>query len=134
MAMEYRMIEFVSYEGKFPNLCEGLLVVRIDGKLYAFSPYYDSMYRSFLNRFNRTEALEDDSITKVSGFYLRSGGYIDWGEDGENPKIVKGKWIIDDKAMKLENGERFILSGEQKSELEKVINQNIEFGCCGGCV
>lgn len=113
---------------------EGLLVVRIDGRLYAFSPYYDSMYRSFWNRFNRTEALEDDSITKVSGFYLRSGGYIDWGEDGENPKIVKRKWIIDDKAMKLENGERFTLSGEQKSELEKVINQNIEFGCCGGCV
>ena len=133
--MEYRMIEFVSYEGKFPNLCEGLLVIRIDGRLYALSPYQnDSMYRSFWNRFNRTEALEDDSITKVSGFYLRSGGYIDWGEDGENPKIVKGKWIIDDKAMKLENGVRFILSGEQKSELEKVINQNIEFGCCGGCV
>ena len=128
------MIEFVSYDGKFPNLCEGLLVVRIDGRLYAFSPYYDSMYRSFWNRFNRTEALEDDSITKVFGFYLKSGGYIDWGEDGENPKIVKGKWIIDDKAMKLENGERFILSGEQKSELEKVINQNIEFGCCGGCI
>ena len=128
------MIEFVSYEGKFPNLCEGLLVVRIDGRLYAFSPYYDSMYRTFWNRFNRTEALEDDSITKVSGFYLRSGGYIDWGEDGENPKIVKRKWIIDDKAMKLENGVRFILSGEQKSELEKVINQNIELGCCGGCV
>lgn len=128
------MTEFVSYEGKFPNLCEGLLVVRIDGRLYAFSPYYDSMYRSFWNRFNRTEALEDDSITKVSGFYLRSGGYIDWGEDGENPKIVKRKWIIDDKAMKLENGVRFTLSGEQKSELEKVINQNIELGCCGGCV
>ena len=128
------MIEFVSYEGKLPNLCEGLLVVRIDGRLYAFSPYYDSMYRSFWNRFNRTEALEDDSITKVSGFYLRSGGYIDWGEEGENPKIVKRKWIIDDKAMKLENGVRFILSGKQKSELEKVINQNIEFGCCGGCV
>lgn len=128
------MIEFVSYEGKFPNLCEGLLVVRIDGRLYAFSPYYDSMYRTFWNRFNRTEALEDDSITKVSGFYMRSGGYIDWGEDGENPKIVKRKWIIDDKAMKLENGVRFILSGEQKSELEKVINQNIELGCCGGCV
>ena len=129
------MIEFVSYDGKFPTLCESLLVVRIDARLYAFSPYQnESMYRSFWNRLDRMGVLEDDSITKVSGFYLRSGGYIDWGEDGENPKIVKGKWIIDDKAMKLENGERFILSGEQKSELEKVINQNIEFGCCGGCI
>ena len=129
------MIEFVSYDGEFPTLCEGLLVVRIDGRLYAFSSYSnESMYRSFWNRHNRMEVLEDNSITKVFGFYLESGGRIDWGDDGESPEIVQGEWIIDDKAMKLENGERFILSGEQKSELEKVINQNIEFGCCGGCV
>lgn len=129
------MIEFVSYDGKFPTLCEGLLVVRIDGRMYAFSPYSnESMYRSFWNRYNRMEVLEDNSITKVFGFYLESGGRIDWGDDGESPKIVEGKWTIDDETMKLENGVRFILSGEQKSELEKVINQNIEFGCCGGCI
>ena len=79
------------------------------------------------------EVLEDNSITKVFGFYLESGGYIDWGEDGESPEIVQGEWTIDE-TMKLENGVRFILSGEQKSELEKVINQNIELGCCGRCV
>lgn len=119
----------------FTNLCEGLLVVRIDGRLYAFSPYSDRfMDRGFWSRDNRTEILEDDSITKVFGFYLESGGRIDWDDKGENPKIIQGKWIIDDKSMKLENGVRFILSGEQKSELEKMINQNIEFGCCGGCV
>lgn len=129
------MIEFVSYDGEFPTLCSGLLVVRIDGRMYALGPYSDrSRYRGFWSRSNRTEILEDDRIIKVFGFYLESGGRIDWGDDGENPKIVEGKWIIDDKAMKLENGERFILSGEQKSELEKVINQNIELGCCGGCV
>ena len=80
------------------------------------------------------EVLEDDNITQVFGFYLESGGHVDWGENRESPKIVEGKWTIDDETMKLENGVRFILSGEQKSELEKVINQNIEFGCCGGCV
>lgn len=129
------MIEFVSYDGKFPTLCEGLLVVRIDGRLYAFSPYSnESLYRSFWNRLDRMEVLEDDNITKVFGFYLESGGHIDWGENRESPKIVEGKWTIDDETMKLENGVRFILSGEQRSELEKVINQNIEFGCCGGCV
>ena len=129
------MIEFVSYDGEFPTLCSGLLVVRIDGRMYALCPYSDrSLYRGFWNRYNRTEILEDDRIIKVFGFYLESGGRIDWGDNGESPKIVQGEWTIDDETMKLENGVRFILSGEQKSELEKVINQNIEFGCCGGCV
>ena len=128
------MIEFVSYDGEFPTLCSGLLVVRIDGRMYALCPYSDrSLYRGFWSRYNRTEILEDDRIIKVFGFYLESGGRIDWGDDGERPEIVQGEWTIDDETMKLENGVRFILSGEQKSELEKVINQNIEFGCCGGC-
>lgn len=26
------MVEFVSYDGRYPNLCHGQLVVRIDGK------------------------------------------------------------------------------------------------------
>lgn len=26
------MVEFVSYDGRYPNLCQGQLVVRIDGK------------------------------------------------------------------------------------------------------
>lgn len=129
------MIEFVSYDGEFPTLCSGLLVVRIDGRMYALGPYSDrSLYRGFWSRYNRTEILEDDRIIKVFGFYLESGGRIDWGDDGESPEIFQGEWTIDDETMKLENGVRFILSGEQKSELEKVINQNIEFGCCGGCV
>ena len=129
------MIEFVSYDGEFPTLCSGLLVVRIDGRMYALGPYSDrSLYRGFWSRYNRTEILEDDRIIKVFGFYLESGGRIDWGDDEESPEIVQGEWTIDDETMKLENGVRFILSGEQKSELEKVINQNIEFGCCGGCV
>lgn len=27
------MVEFVSYDGRFPNLCSGKLVLRIDGKV-----------------------------------------------------------------------------------------------------
>lgn len=28
------MIEFVSYDGKYPNLCSGTLVLKVDGKTY----------------------------------------------------------------------------------------------------
>lgn len=78
------MIEFVSYDGKFPTMYEGLLVVRIDGRMYAFSPYSnESMYRSFWNRYNRMEVLEDNSITKVFGFI--------WSHEGELTGVTTEK-------------------------------------------
>lgn len=32
------MVEFVSYDGSFPNLCSGTLVLRIDGRERTFPP------------------------------------------------------------------------------------------------
>lgn len=33
------MVEFVSYDGDFPNLCSGTLVLRIDGEEVMFPKY-----------------------------------------------------------------------------------------------
>lgn len=33
------MVEFVSYDGDFPNLCSGTLVLRIDGEKVTFPKY-----------------------------------------------------------------------------------------------
>lgn len=33
---ETKHVEFVSYSGKYPNLCSGVLTLRIDGLTYAF--------------------------------------------------------------------------------------------------
>ena len=30
------MVEFVFYSGEYPNLCRGVLVLKIDGHQYAF--------------------------------------------------------------------------------------------------
>ena len=33
------MIEFIAYDGDYPNLCSGLLLVSMDNIKYAFCPY-----------------------------------------------------------------------------------------------
>ena len=71
------MIDFISYDGEYPNLCSGLLLVSIDGVKYALCPYVDY----FWNEKNRKEILEDDSIIKVYGFYMISGGSCSYNDE-----------------------------------------------------
>jgi len=86
----------IKYDGAYPILCSGSLVVFIDGKEWRFPDYC-----------------------------LSSGGYVefddDWHEDvGEGPWSVS-KWPKD-------------FPDGLKSIVLEAINDNIEHGCCGGCV
>lgn len=88
------MIEFISYDGAYPNLCNGVLKLRIDDEEVIFPKYS-----------------------------LCSGGTVIFNDDWEE-FVTVGGWHVD-------VPERF---AAQKEEIEEVVNENVEWGCCGGCV
>lgn len=59
------MVEFVSYDGAFPNLCSGILVLRINGAERQFPRYS-----------------------------MHSGGSVWFGENWEE-HVMSGLWSID---------------------------------------
>lgn len=99
------MVEFVSYDGKYPCLCFGKLVVNIDGKEVSFGYSSGCDYTKF--------------------WY--SGGNCGFNHDYSESYVNSGPWIVDEDD----------LPEEYKSyakELMYVLNDNVEFGCCGGCL
>ena len=89
------MVEFVSYNGKWPCLCNGTLIIKVDGKSYSFN---DAMISG--------------------GRICRDDSWDMWSE--------KGDWEID-------LGEHPELE-PYKEEITRVVNENVEHGCCGGCI
>lgn len=62
-------IEFISYTGKYPNLCSGVLTLKIDDKIVHFG--YEEDYEPF----------------------WESGGRC--GFDGDGGYCYGGEWVID---------------------------------------
>lgn len=102
-------VEFMSYTGSYPNLCSGILTVKIDGKIVKFG--HD------LSKYDcDTGKYKDNNEDK----FWHSGGRC--GRHG----IEKDEWEIHEDEVQ-EKYRKYIV------ELDYVINSNIPFGCCGGC-
>lgn len=84
-------IEFVSYDGEYPNLCSGTLVLKIDGHEVTFPKYC-----------------------------MNSGGSI----SGDYWNVYEGEWTV-------KVPEEYKV---YEKEINKVVNENVEHGCCGGCI
>ena len=86
-------VKFISYNGWYPNLCRGELVLEINGKI---------------ERFNHV---------------LSSGGRV-WFDGEWNEHVERGEW--------------YVSLPEEFEHLEDIVtelvNENVECGCCGGCV
>lgn len=89
-------VEFVSYDGDYPSLCSGTLVLSLDGKDIEFPSYC-----------------------------MSSGGSV-WFDDEWDEHVEDGPWSIS------EWPEGWPESA--KAEVENVVNENVPWGCCGGCV
>lgn len=112
-------IEFISYTGKYPSLCVGVLTVKLDGEVYKFGHESDSY--DF-----RTCKYKDDNFSE----FWTSGGRI-YGDDfGCFLHPAQGAWQIDDGEHK--DYPEFIKS--KLPELIELFNAHVPAGCCGGCI
>lgn len=100
---DIKHVEFVGYNGKYPNLCRGTLTLKIDGKFV---------------RFGMQE--------KHSSFWS-SGGECGFRGDYTDAYINEGEWIIN--ADDLPDEYR-----RYATEIDIVFNENVPYGCCGGCL
>ena len=93
-------VKFISYDGKWPNLCGGELTLEIDGEKVTFG-YQRRMYPPFWT----------------------SGGGINPNYEGS----YSGEWIINVREIP----EQY---RKYAREIDMVFNENVEWGCCGGCI
>lgn len=105
---ETKHVKFISYTGKYPNLCSGILTLEIDGKEYKFG---NSIYKEPQGEFPK---------------FWSSGGSVT-ADRNWNFNVGSGEWVID--AYRLpEQFRKYV------AEIDLEFNENVEWGCCGGCI
>jgi hypothetical protein len=119
------MIKFISYTGKWPNLCSGVLTVEIDGKEYKFG--HEIWDYDFKTNSYKTDNFEQ---------FWMSGGSINMSygkSDDVDCEVTKEPWKITgywDEAD--EKHPQWVIDILPK--LLEVFNENVPHGCCGGCL
>lgn len=101
-------IEFISYDGTYPTLCFGTLVVALDGRKVAFG----------------------DTDTADFPAFWTSGGSVSFNEDWDE-EVTKSDW-----EMSCSVAEKDYPPDIWKAlpAVLDVMNANVQHGCCGGCV
>lgn len=100
-------VKFISYTGRYPNLCSGILTLEIDGVKYTFGRAYNEPKPDF------------DSFWCSGGRVLADK---DWNFD-----VRQDEWEIDMNEIP----EQF---QKYACEIDEVFNDNVPYGCCGGCI
>lgn len=97
-------VKFVSYTGKYPNLCSGVLTLNIDGEEHTFGYYENCEFKKFWS----------------------SGGSCSFDSDW-NDYVTSGEWEIYKDELPMQFQKYYL-------EIKEVFNANVPQGCCGGCL
>lgn len=112
-------VEFIEYTGCYPNLCSGRLFVKIDGKMTSFGDFC-------LGKRGKTKCR---GVPNYPQFW-KSGGWVefddDWNEDVGDAPWELNTFLIEDNYP--DDIVRLL------PELLRIFNENVPWGCCGGCV
>ena len=95
-------VKFISYDGKYPCLCMGTLILQIDGINYSFG--------------------DEGHFIK----FWESGGTCGFTDDWDE-NVTKGEWIINIEEIPKQ-------FRKYSNEIDEVFNNNVRYGCCGGCL
>ena len=121
-------IKFVSYTGKYPNLCRGILTVEINGREYKFG--HDFEYYSFKENRYLNEDLNNPNFEN----FWKSGGSIKVEDKSyRNMYSTEGPWELNNEYDKVDESHPQWIK-ELLPQLLYIFNENVEYGCCGGCI
>ncbi len=107
------VVKFIEYTGKYPNLCRGILTLEIKGEIYKFGHDY-TKFESW-----KTDGNFDS--------FWESGGSCGFTNNYEDSYCNQGEWIINADELP----EQF---KKYSTEIDEVFNENVPYGCCGGCL
>lgn len=99
-------VKFIEYTGRWPNLCSGKLTLEIDGERHTFGGDY----------------FEPSNFDR----FWSSGGSVRHDRN-YNYSTSTGEWYIDVNNIP----EQF---QKYAAEIDEVFNENVRWGCCGGCI
>lgn len=100
-------VEFMSYTGKYPSLCMGILTLKIDGEIVTFG-------NSFSNKVDYHK-------------FWATGGSCGFSSGFPEGYANRGEWLIYESELPTEYK-------AYAAEIENVFNENVPHGCCGGCL
>ena len=117
-------IEFVSYDGEYPCLCMGTLVVKINDVPYHF-------HYSWENK--RKDPKHAGEIWCPD--FWRSGGRAYFENDYRDSIVEHAPWELSasrDSEYDRKNFPEIVLNHLER--LIDLFNANVPEGCCGGCI